>query len=51
MPVRPRRRRRPGSSGAAVALALTIGPHPGDPLPREATLREAWQALGPHLLA
>ena len=52
MPVRPRRRRRSRVEWSpAVALALTIGPHPGDPLPGEATLREAWEAFAPHLLA
>lgn len=53
MPVRPRRQRR--SLGVvwtpAVALALTIGPSPTGPRLSDETLREAWEAARPHLLA
>jgi hypothetical protein len=51
VPVRPRRqRRRRIEWSPRVALALTIGPAPGDTTPTDATLAEAWTTFRPRML-
>lgn len=51
MPVRPRRRRVGGPEWSPrVALALTIGPRPGDPISDE-VLRAQWERWGAYLRA
>lgn len=51
MPVRPRRERRHRIEWSPrVALALTIGPNPGDDSLDDAVLREAWSLYGPALM-